>query len=197
VAGFYVPHKLIFMGRWLRRAEGGYPVYQMRLFHRRRMRFLDWGHGQREDTAGRIGTLTRPYLHYNFSKGLEEWIDKHNRYSTLEARELVGRFRRPAAGSAPLFGAPVERRRFLKEHLLPRLPGAWFLRFLWMYVLRGGFLDGRPGLYYCLLIASYELFVRLKATELQDAAAGAAAAHPGPDPDRCERLMVPRHGPVV
>jgi len=88
-AGFYVPHKLIFMGRWLRRAEGGYPVYQMRFFHAGRMRFEDWGHGQREHTTGRIGMLSRPYIHYNFSKGLEDWIDKHNRYSTLEAMELV------------------------------------------------------------------------------------------------------------
>ncbi len=86
-AGFYVPHKLMFMGRWLRYAEGGYPIYQMRFFHRQRMRFRDYGHGQRESTSGRIGVLHRPYLHFNFSKGLDEWIDKHNRYSALEARE--------------------------------------------------------------------------------------------------------------
>jgi glycosyltransferase involved in cell wall biosynthesis len=198
-AGFYVPHKLIFMGRWLRRAEGGSPVYQMRFFHRQRMRFQDWGHGQREDTTGRIGTLTKPYIHYNFSKGLEEWIEKHNRYSTLEAREMFRRTREPGQGYT-LFGEPVERRRFFKERLLPRLPGAWFLRFLWTYVLRGGFLDGRPGLYYCLLIASYELFVRLKTEELTSRAAAASAGPPA-DPDaeaeRWAKVMLPRHGPVV
>ena len=37
-AGFHVPNKLMFMGRWLKRS-GGYPTYQMRLFHKGRMRF--------------------------------------------------------------------------------------------------------------------------------------------------------------
>ena len=46
-AGFYLPNKLMLMGRWLKRC-GGYPTYQMRLFHRGRMRFQDYGHGQRE-----------------------------------------------------------------------------------------------------------------------------------------------------
>jgi glycosyltransferase involved in cell wall biosynthesis len=195
MAGYYVPHKLIFMGRWLRRAEGGYPVYQMRFFHRRRMRFRDWGHGQREDTVGEIGTLSKPYVHYNFSKGLEEWIEKHNRYSTLEAREMFHRLREPGQGFT-LFGRPVERRRFFKERLLPRLPGAWFLRFIWMYFVRGGFLDGRAGLYYCLLIASYELFMRLKAEELATQAA-ANKSDSSADPDHWKQIMVPRHGPVI
>lgn len=51
-AGWYLPSKLVFMGRWLKRA-GGYPTYQMRFFHKGRMRFMDYGHGQRELTQGR------------------------------------------------------------------------------------------------------------------------------------------------
>jgi glycosyltransferase involved in cell wall biosynthesis len=163
-AGYYVPHKLIFMDCWLRRAAG-YPVYQMRFFHRARMRFTDWGHGQRELTTGRIDTLVEPYLHYNFSKGLDEWIDKHNRYSTLEAKETVGRLSHPDR-SLRFFGPPVERRRYLKERLIPRLPALWPFRFFWMYVLRGGWLDGKAGLYYCMLITTYQWFIRLKVEEL-------------------------------
>src|SRR3954470_23553369 len=140
-AGFYVPHKMMFMGRWLRRAEGGYPIYQMRLFHRGRMRFRDYGHGQRENTAGRGGLLRKPYLHYNFSKGLEDWIDKHNRYSTLEAlEENEGQRTSSSAGDSP-FGNVVQRRRFFKARVYPKVPGKWIGRFLWMYVLRLGFLD--------------------------------------------------------
>jgi glycosyltransferase involved in cell wall biosynthesis len=164
-AGFYVPHKLIFMGRWLRRAEGGYPVYQMRFFHKNRMRFQDWGHGQREDTAGRIGMLSKPYVHHNFSKGLEDWISKHNRYSTLEARELlVG----DSSGErARLWGNRIERRRFFKSRVWPKLPATWMLRFLWMYLVNGGFLDGPPGFHYCLLMSAYELWTTLKVKEMR------------------------------
>jgi len=32
-----------------------------------------------------LGTLREPYLHFNFSKGVTEWLEKHNRYSSQEA----------------------------------------------------------------------------------------------------------------
>jgi glycosyltransferase involved in cell wall biosynthesis len=165
-AGFFVPHKLIFMGRWLRRAEGGYPVFQMRFFHKDRMRFRDWGHGQREETSGHVGQLTRPYLHYNFSKGLEDWIEKHNRYSTLEARELLNSSD-DRSDQALHSNRRIQRRRFLKSKLWPRMPAAWLARFVWMYVFNRGFLDGLPGFHYCLLMSGYELWTRLKAREMQ------------------------------
>lgn len=36
-----------------------------------------------------------PYDHYNFSKGLEDWFAKHNRYSTEEARLVSNLEKRP------------------------------------------------------------------------------------------------------
>lgn len=167
-AGYYVPHKMIFMGRWLRHAEGGYPICQMRLFHKQRMRFRDYGHGQREDTPGAVGLLNKPYLHYNFSKGIQDWIDKHNRYSTLEARAIIERREvQRGDGSLRPFGTAIERRRFFKAKVYPKLPGTWLIRFMWMYFVRGGFLDGEPGLQYCLLMSAYDLYTSLKVTEIR------------------------------
>src|SRR4029077_8293956 len=154
-AGYYVPHKLMFLGKWLKWSEG-YPIYQMRFFHRHRARFRDHGHGQREATTGKIGRLSRPYLHYNFSKGIEDWIFKHNRYSTLEA-DIIYRADQ-STDSAWAFGSPVQRRRFFKARIYPKLPGKWVGRFVYMYILKLGFLDGIPGLQYCLLVSAYELF---------------------------------------
>ena len=57
--------------QWLK-WSGGYPSYQVRLFRFGQCRFMDFGHGQREDTTGKIGVLTTPYMHYNFSKGRYE-----------------------------------------------------------------------------------------------------------------------------
>lgn len=167
-AGFYVPHKLMFMGRWLKYA-GQYPIYQMRLFHRKRMRFCDYGHGQREETTGLVGRLSRPYLHFNFSKGIEDWIEKHNRYSTLEAQLIFQGWNPGGLKSAWRFslGDPVQRRRFLKAKIYPLLPGKWFERFVWMYLFKFGFFDGKAGLQYCLLVSSYELFTTLKLDELK------------------------------
>ena len=168
LSGYYVPSKLMFMGRWLRRA-GSYPTYQMRLFHKDRMRFIDYGHGQREEPGKPIGTLHQPYLHYSFSKGLSDWIEKHNRYSTQEAREIVRILSEPNDDTDPprLLGSAVQRRRWLKQRLYPKLPARWILRFCWLYFIKLGFLDGKAGLRFCQLYAAYELFIGLKVVEAQ------------------------------
>ena len=159
-AGFHNPHKLMFMGRWLKRS-GGYPTYQMRLFHKSRMRFKDYGHGQREDTDQSVGVFEQPYLHYAFSKGLYDWIDKHNRYSSLEALEVIGS-RRESLRMRNLFSAdPVRRRRTWKElgyHLPFRPMVRWFVI---MFVL-GGVFEGRAGYTYAKLVAMYEQMITLK-----------------------------------
>lgn len=158
--GFYVPHKLIFMNRWLRHA-GGYPTYQMRLFHKQRMEFIDYGHGQRERTGTSLGTLLQPYLHYMFSKGLYDWLDKHNRYSSLEALQVVLDDASPPGPARLLSGDVVKRRRAWKEliyHLPFRPQIRWFIT---LFVL-GGIFEGRAGMTYARLLATYEQMITLK-----------------------------------
>lgn len=163
-AGFHIPQKLMFMGRWLRRSAA-YPTYQMRLFHRGRMRFCDYGHGQRELTEGAVGTLNVPYLHYGFAKGLYDWFDKHNRYSSLEALQVMNR--QTSVRLADLFsGDRVKRRRAWKDFGY-RLPFRAQLRwFVTLFVL-GGILEGRAGRTYASLIATYERMTSLKLRLLQ------------------------------
>ena len=64
------------------------------------------------------------------------------------------------------FGDRTRRRRALKL-LAAHLPFRPLLRFIYMYVLRLGFLDGRPGLIYCRLLAMYEYWIALKVRELK------------------------------
>jgi len=165
---FRIPSKTMLFGRWLR-YSGMYPSYQVRLGHRERLRFKQVGHGQREDLpAERVGTLIEPYLHYSFSKGLTEWFEKHNRYATDEARETAKAI---AEGHGIdwlglLAGERTRRRRALKG-LSFRLPFRPTLRFLYMYLLRRGFLDGRAGFAYCRLLSVYESLIVLKLHELR------------------------------
>jgi glycosyltransferase involved in cell wall biosynthesis len=163
-AGFHVPSKLMFMGRWLRRA-GGYPTYQMRLFHKHRMRFSDYGHGQRELTTGAVGTLDVPYLHFNFSKGLVDWFERHNRYSSLEAREALAERGEPARLGDVLAGG-VARRRAIKR-LTRRMPFRPALRWLYTMIAQGAVLEGRAGRTYAGLLATYERMINLKLAELE------------------------------
>src|SRR5260370_431064 len=79
---YAIASKIIFQGRWLRHA-GLYPSYQVRLGRRDKLGFVQVGHGQRENLPPeRIGRLRHDLAHENFSKGFEDWFEKHNRYST-------------------------------------------------------------------------------------------------------------------
>lgn len=163
---YRVASKMMFQGRWLRHA-GLFPWYQVRLGRRDTLRFVQTGHGQRETVASeQVGTLREPLEHYSFGKGLHDWFEKHNRYSTAEARHELELARTGPGGLSAVLAArdAVGRKRALKR-LFARLPFRPTIRFLYMYLWRRGFLDGRAGLTYCRLLAIYEYMIVLKLRE--------------------------------
>ena len=114
---------------------------------------------------------------------------KHNHYSTLEAREIVRQGDNIERGTLPakLFGSPLERHRWIKYYVYPRLHAKWFFRFLFMYIFRLGFLDGLTGFRFCLFISAYEMLVALKIIELKQQEREnetAPAATDAPSPER-------------
>lgn len=154
-SGFYVPSKLMLGESWLRYSSG-FPVYQVRLFHRERLRFVNYGHGQREVTEGRLGTMSEPYLHYAFSKGIQAWFEKHARYAASEAIMSVEDVKGQSGRMVQfLFGDTVMRRRVLKR-LSHHLPARGWLRLFEMLVLKRGLLDGKAGILYARMMANYE-----------------------------------------
>ncbi|WP_066384282.1 MULTISPECIES: glycosyltransferase family 2 protein [unclassified Anabaena] len=165
--GYYVAERVIFMNQWIRRSTQ-YPRYQMRLFRHGKVWFTDYGHTEREICDGATSFLKETYPHYTCSKGLSRWIEKHNRYSTDEARETLYQLENGRVNWRNLFfgKSEVERRHALKDLSL-RLPARPLLRFLYMYFLLGGCLDGRAGLAWCTLQAFYEYLILLKAWELK------------------------------
>jgi glycosyltransferase involved in cell wall biosynthesis len=166
---FYCGRRNWFMGTWIRHAMP--PGMIMRFFRPERVRFerlvnpvpvIDGPHGY----------LRNLFEHHNFSKGLSEWIDKHNKYSQFEAIEGV----KLLAGARPSLGRllgrdPFDRRKALKE-LSFRMPCRPLAKFLWMYLLKRGFLDGRAGFTYCRLQAMYEYMIVVKMAELDRHAKG-------------------------
>lgn len=165
--GYYVAERVMFMGRWIRRSTQ-YPRYQMRLFDKQRVWFTDYGHTEREVCDGPTSFLKQTYPHYTNSKGMSRWIEKHNRYSTDEAYETVKQLQSGTVHWKDLFlgKTEVERRRALKDLSL-RLPFRPFIRFVYMYFMLGGFLDGKPGLAWCTLQAFYEYLILLKVWEIE------------------------------
>jgi len=159
---YYCGRKNYFLGKWIRHAMP--PGMIMRFFKPGKIRFerlvnpvpvIDGPHGY----------LRHYFEHYNFSKGLTEWFDKHNKYSLFEAMEGM-KLRAKPVGLGALFSRDrFERRRALKE-LSFRMPLRPLVKFLYMYVLKRGFLDGRAGYTYCKLQAMYEYMIVVKMREL-------------------------------
>ncbi|MBU7582196.1 MAG: glycosyltransferase family 2 protein [Nostoc sp. TH1S01] len=165
--GYYVAERVMFMNRWIRYSTQ-YPRYQMRLFRHGKVWFTDYGHTEREVCDGATSFLKETYPHYTCSKGLSRWIEKHNRYSTDEAKETLHQLENGKVDWRDLFfgKTEVERRRALKDLSL-RLPARPFLRFLYMYFILGGCLDGRAGMAWCTLQAFYEYLILLKVWEMK------------------------------
>ena len=165
--GYYVAERVMFMNHWIRRSTQ-YPRYQLRLFRHGKVWFTDYGHTEREVCEGETSFLKESYPHYTCSKGLSRWIEKHNRYSTDEAKETLDQLETGNVRWQDLFfgKSEVERRRALKDLSL-RLPARPLLRFLYMYFLLGGCLDGSAGLAWCTLQAFYEYLILLKVWEMK------------------------------
>ncbi|WP_103028989.1 glycosyltransferase family 2 protein [Salinibacter altiplanensis] len=161
---YRVPSKLMFQGRWLKHA-GMYPTYQVRFGRREALTFTQVGHGQRGALSPeQVGTLDEPLLHYAFSKGIADWVRRHNRYSSDEAEHARETRLRDVDWTALMTGDAQTRRRTLKD-LSYALPFRPLLRFLYVYVGRLGLLDGRPGFDYVVLLAFYEYLIGLKRRE--------------------------------
>lgn len=166
--GYEVPSKLMFQGSWLK-YSGMYPVYQVRFGHRERLRFIQVGHGQREDLPReRIGRVRNSYQHFSFSKGLGDWFAKHNRYSTDEAKKELEEYSTDGSVSQLLSNDKTTRRRAIKR-IVRNMPFRPWLRFVYMYLFKFGFLDGTAGLTYCRLVSYYEFMIVVKKKEMRKA----------------------------
>lgn len=165
--GYYVAERVLFMGKWIRHCTQ-YPRYQLRLLRHGQVWFTDYGHTEREVYQGTTGLLQETYPHYTCGKGFTRWLDKHNRYSTDEAIETLRQIETGSVNWRSLFwgATEIERRRALKDLSL-RLPLRPLIRFIYMYCLLGGILDGRAGFTWCMLQAFYEYLILLKVWEIQ------------------------------
>ena len=164
---YRVSSKLMFDGKFLRHA-GLFPWYQVRLGRREKLRFTQVGHGQREQLpSDKIGTLKNSLLHFPFEKGLDDWIEKHKRYSIAEARQNVYGYAGDDLPVLDLLSIATDRRRRAAKKILRRLPCRPTIRFIYMYLFRGGILDGKAGFTYYRLLAWYEWLTVLKEREIR------------------------------
>jgi len=160
-SSFTVHWRLIFMGRWLKWG-GLYPNGNTRLWRAGAARFERRDVNEHAVVEGKRGEIKAPIDHWDL-KDLGHWLDRHNRYSALEARSIL---QANVIGETQprFFGRPDERRMWLRR-LYYALPGRSVLYFLYRYVLRLGFLDGKAGFRYICLHAFFLYWIDLKREE--------------------------------
>src|SRR5438105_3258073 len=121
-SAYYVNRFFIFLGKRIKHC-GYYPSWNVRLLRRGKARYEEREVHEHMIVDGPVGYL-KCDMEHNDRRGLAFSIAKHNHYSTLEAREMFKVLTsQSAADRGRLFGgSPVERRRWVKTVLWPRLP---------------------------------------------------------------------------
>ncbi|SDT06157.1 Glycosyltransferase involved in cell wall bisynthesis [Mucilaginibacter mallensis] len=162
VAGFYCCWKMMLEGRWLKRCDN-FPKWQLRLLRKNRVTYTDFGHGQKEDKVlGNVLYIKEPYIHFGFSKGWSHWIERHNRYSTLEAIARLDK----CPPLKNIFSKHGSIRNPALKSWLIKVPGWPLLRFIHTYIFKLGFIEGSPGLTYSINLSFYEHMIVIKRREI-------------------------------
>lgn len=151
-------------GVWIR-GSGGYPTWFGRLL-RVGMVKVERAVNETYETSGSVGLLQEHLDHFPFSKGVERWLARHNDYSTREAAVLAGE-RHQTVRWRQLFSRDPAQRRATAKSLYYRAPARPLLVFLYLYLLRGGFLEGRSGYAFASLRMSYEIMIDAKSWLLE------------------------------
>lgn len=164
---FRVQRRDFFMRTWLKHVQTS--PYYMRLFRPERIRYERLVNPV-TIPDGPVTELTGYLDHFPFSKGVTHWLERHNSYSTFEAKQIVENRHANSRFSLrqALFSKDFNERRFHQKELFYRLPGRPMIKFLLLYVLKRGFLDGRAGLTYSVLQSIYEYMIVLKTRELSE-----------------------------
>lgn len=175
VTGVNLKRKHVFMGRWIRHG-GRYPLVLLRIWRRGKARIEQrWMDEHMLLTEGRAVTFDGGFSDVNLND-LGFFTDKHNKYATREAVDVInqrrGLFPRDQGLAAQNSSAKASLTRLLKERLYNRLPFelSAALYFLLRYVVQLGFLDGREGaIYHFLQGFWYRFLVGAKVVELERA----------------------------
>jgi hypothetical protein len=135
-----VPRLAQYLGKWIL-YSGWYPDRKIRLFDRRKARWMGEFVHESVVSEGRVGELQGNLLHYTCGS-LSEHLKTMDRYTTLAAEEVVAR-KKHVSYSKMLLDPP------------------W--TFFKTYVLQRGFLDGVEGLTIAYMAALYRFLKYAKA----------------------------------
>jgi glycosyltransferase involved in cell wall biosynthesis len=154
LSGYWFPRKNFFLGRWMKHG-GFWPDPKLRLFRRGYGRFEARAVHETLKVDGYTARLKSGALLHHSYPTISDYIDHMNRYSSLGAEMVTAR-------------GPI---RFSITNIVLRP----ILTFIYNYIFRLGFLDGREGLLLHLYHAVYVSWKYAKAWELSRKSSNSAA----------------------
>lgn len=165
VGGFRMRRRDFLNGTWLKHAQ--LSPYYIRMVRRGRARYVR-DVNEILEVDGEIGELREMLDHFPFSKGMQHWMEKHNRYSTMEAELIVsGLGSSDASWKKALFEKDFHERRRAQKALFYKMPARPLIKWAYMMFLRRAILDGAAGVKYANLQAQYERMIVRKTRELR------------------------------
>ena len=134
---FKIPRKSFYQGKWINHC-GYYPDYVLRLFRRGKAKWIGKRIHERLDIDGKIGLLKNDLLHFPYGGSISGQILTVDEFSSLQAEDLWDKGVR---------------------HSIFRLIFRPLYKFVEIYFLRRGFLDGTAG-FIIAVTSAFNVFVR-------------------------------------
>jgi glycosyltransferase involved in cell wall biosynthesis len=148
IDGVYCGRRMTFQGRLIR-FGGVFPIRVLRLVRHGRGQCENRWMDEHIKVSGPTADLRGEIIDDNLNS-LTWWTEKHNRYASREAVDLLNLeygFMPRDSVARLRGGSQAGVKRWVKEVVYARLPGGFraFAYFFYRYVLRLGFLDGQAG----------------------------------------------------
>jgi glycosyltransferase involved in cell wall biosynthesis len=155
--------RLVFLGRWIRHCGWYGGSWIIRLGRRDALSYdASTPLGERANVVGNVKRLRFDLVDED-RKGFPNWLRKHIAYAEAESLRRVersgGLVDRLRAARAVKTTRPWKR-TVAKDVIFPSVPAKPVALFCYMYLLRGGWRDGRQGLIFCLMRSWYEMVIQ-------------------------------------
>jgi len=149
ISGLYVKRRVVFMDQWINHG-GYYPIWLLRIWRRGLGTCEElWMDEHIKLSSGTTAQLKHDIVDHNLNN-LTWWTQKHNNYAIREVIDLLNikyNFGNKETVTPNFWGSQEQRTRYLKIKYanLPLFTRP-FMYFLFRFIVKGGFLDGKKGL---------------------------------------------------
>jgi glycosyltransferase involved in cell wall biosynthesis len=155
---FYIKRRLWFMARAL-------PIHQeiIRIWKNGTCKFTDVSVNERPIINGKVGFIVGDLEHYD-SPSLAHWLEKQNRYTSLEA--IIAYENKPLADKEVLFGTSLQRHMWLKRNFY-KFPFRYFFLFVYHFFYQKSYQSGMSGYIWSKLRVDVIRYIEYKHIEIK------------------------------